>query len=186
MIYKHLLLLMLFYISKIRAEDELRTIKPYIDLFHEIPKAWHGYVREFLFLTLPESPPDDYRTTILDVLQMLQTCSAFFRKRMFHIKILKRKPRTEPEYNISTGIPVPEYSKAVIHSASGKLKHLYNRHIDPLVYIWSFYLDEELRLNITFNYIYLSSGSSDCSRGRVTVEKNVKQECFSVKSVPSA
>ena len=168
MLFKHSFLLILFYISKFGAEDELKNVKPYVDLFHERPKAWHGYVREFLLLTLPKSLLDDFRTTILDVFQMLQTFSTFFRKRMFLIKKLKRKSRPEDK-------PGPEYNKAVIYSASGKFKHLYNRHILPVAYIWIFRLDEELRLNISFNYIYLSSGSSDCSSGSVTVEKNVKK-----------
>ena len=146
MLFKHSFLLILFYISKFGAEDELKNIKPYVNLFHERPKAWHGYVREFLLLTLPKSSPDDFRTTILDVFQMLQTLSTFFRKRMFHIKKLKRKSRPEDK-------PGLEYNKAVVHSASGKFKHLYNRHILPVAYIWIFRLDEELRLNISFNYI---------------------------------
>ena len=72
MLFKHSFLLILFYISKSGAEDELKNIRPYVDLFYERPKACHGYVREFLFLTLPKSSPDDIRMTILDVFQMLQ------------------------------------------------------------------------------------------------------------------
>ena len=162
------LLLILFFMSKLEAEEELKNIKPLIDLFHAIPKVWNEYVKEFLFLALPQSSPDNFRTRILDVFQMLQTFSTFFKKRMLYVKKLKRKPQPEDTQ-------VPEYNKALIHSASGSFKYLYNRHVLPVVYVWTFSLDEELRLNITFNYIFLSSGSSDCSRGSVNIQNKARK-----------
>ena len=140
------LFLILFFMSKIEAEDDFKNMEPFIDYFHEIPKAWNGYVKEFLFLALPQSSPDNFRTRILDVFQILQTFSTLFRKRMLYVKKLKRKRRSEEG-------ELPEYNKAVIHSASGRFKYLYNRHVLPVVYVWTFSMDGELRLNITFNYI---------------------------------
>ena len=87
---------------------------------------------------------------------------------MLYVKKLKRKPRPED-------LELPEYNKAVVHSASGSFKYLYNRHVLPVVCVWTFSLDKGLRLNITFNYIFLSSGSTDCSRGNVNIQNKARQ-----------
>ena len=161
---KCMLLLISLNIKIISTKDELKNVKSYINMFHKSPKVWHQYIPEFLDLTLQQT--ELFRSGPVGLMQDLVYFSEYLTKKMLVVPKLKKTLKYSLIHEVVSG----RHTGLVKHSTGG-FGYITNRHILPAAYLWVFRLDEELRMNLTFTQMFLSSGSLDCTSGNITIEQ---------------
>ncbi len=133
-------------------------------------RAWHLYIKEFLYLTLHTASWNysEYRQTVSRQARM----SAWFLKfctEEHNNTLISWRQHTEKLY--------------FVHKVSGKFKdsvlnHLLCDSVDFHAYflypsfhetVWSFDLSKSLQLNLTYQNFYIWKGSLDCLRGNMSV-----------------
>ncbi len=184
LVCKETIILLSCSIDKSVTDVILRHFAPDIGIYNASSKLWHNYIKNVIYLSLPWIISDFYQIDICTALSRESILSKYFVK-ISHKKEV-HKPLSVSQLSDHPFVVMIKYicrsqqydlsetslrSENIVRKPSGQLTlqlmssqyYYLNGHLLQCTdYVWTFYLDSQLQLNLTFHEIYFHSRYSHC------------------------